>query len=69
MNFGFLPPGTTAAWDAEATPATPIAAAYYDPATGRYVGPDGQVYTQSDLAGGPAEHKTWESLLVPDPAG
>jgi phospholipid/cholesterol/gamma-HCH transport system substrate-binding protein len=42
----------------------PIAVAPYDPATGEYVGPDGRVYTQSDLAqttnGG-----TWQSMLTP----
>ncbi|WP_306769720.1 hypothetical protein, partial [Mycobacterium kansasii] len=35
---------------APAPPPFPIAAAEYDPATGTYVGPDGQVYTRSDLA-------------------
>ncbi|MEH3139385.1 MAG: MlaD family protein [Mycobacterium kyogaense] len=42
----------------------PIAAAYYDPATGAYRAPDGKVYTQQDLTvheGG----KTWQSMLIP----
>jgi phospholipid/cholesterol/gamma-HCH transport system substrate-binding protein len=41
----------------------PIAIAHYDPATGSYVGPDGRVYTQADLAdaGGP---RTWQSMLT-----
>ncbi|WP_275571952.1 MCE family protein [Mycolicibacterium vanbaalenii] len=42
----------------------PIAVAEYDPATGTYVGPDGRVYTQSNLA----EHggaQTWQSMLTP----
>lgn len=42
----------------------PVAAAEYDPATGTYVGPDGHVYTQSNLAGGAAD-QTWQSMLVP----
>jgi phospholipid/cholesterol/gamma-HCH transport system substrate-binding protein len=48
-------------------PPPPIAAAQYDPATGSYVGPDGRVYTQADLAdaGGP---RTWQSMLTA-PAG
>jgi phospholipid/cholesterol/gamma-HCH transport system substrate-binding protein len=45
--------------------APPIAAAEYDPATGTYVGPDGQVYRQSDVAQGTSKEKTWQSLLTP----
>jgi phospholipid/cholesterol/gamma-HCH transport system substrate-binding protein len=48
----------------EAPPA-PIAAAQYDPATGTYVGPDGRLYTQTDLSeNGPAE-RTWQQMLLP----
>ena len=43
----------------------PIAAAGYDPATGSYVGPDGRRYTQSDLAKGAPENKTWQTMLLP----
>jgi phospholipid/cholesterol/gamma-HCH transport system substrate-binding protein len=43
----------------------PMAAAEYDPATGAYVGPDGQVYTQADLANGGAKEKTWQEMLMP----
>jgi phospholipid/cholesterol/gamma-HCH transport system substrate-binding protein len=43
----------------------PIAAAEYDPATGTYVGPDGHVYTQSDLARGAKERQTWQTMLLP----
>jgi phospholipid/cholesterol/gamma-HCH transport system substrate-binding protein len=46
----------------------PIAAAEYDPATGTYVGPDGHVYTQANLAHSPAEQQTWQAMLLP-PAG
>jgi phospholipid/cholesterol/gamma-HCH transport system substrate-binding protein len=46
-------------------PAPPaIAAAEYDPATGTYVGPDGHVYTQANLAHSPQE-QTWQSMLIP----
>ncbi|BCO36327.1 MCE family protein [Mycobacterium heckeshornense] len=43
----------------------PIAAAQYDPATGTYVGPDGQLYTQSNLAHGADKEKTWQQMLTP----
>ncbi|MCT7657142.1 MCE family protein [Mycobacterium deserti] len=54
-----IPPGGTGP-----TQALPIAAAEYDPATGTYVGPDGKVYTQSNLArdGGP---DSWQDMLTP----
>jgi phospholipid/cholesterol/gamma-HCH transport system substrate-binding protein len=44
-------------------PTPPAAAAWYDPATGSYVGPDGRVYTQSDLARG-AQRQTWQQMLT-----
>ena len=61
------PPPKTAATTAPA-PLPPIAAARYDPATGTYVGPDGRVYTQSNLANTEQEH-TWQSMLLPPPGG
>jgi phospholipid/cholesterol/gamma-HCH transport system substrate-binding protein len=62
-----LPPGAP---PAQATPppgpAPPqIAAAEYDPATGTYVGPDGRVYTQSNLARSAEQERTWQTMLVP----
>ncbi|RAV01844.1 MCE family protein [Mycolicibacter senuensis] len=55
---------------APAAPAPPpVAAARYDPETGMYVGPDGKVYTQSNLARGAQENQTWQSMLVPPGAG
>jgi phospholipid/cholesterol/gamma-HCH transport system substrate-binding protein len=57
-----LPPGSTAPL---APP--PIAAAEYDPATGTYIGPDGRVYTQSNLAHSTPKEQTWQSMLVPPP--
>lgn len=66
-----LPPpaGTGAAVAPGAAPpgpppsAPPVAFAPYDPATGEYVGPDGNRYTQADLAH--PENKTWQSMLIP----
>ncbi|TAM64417.1 MlaD family protein [Mycobacterium sp.] len=56
-----LPPGSP---PSPAAPA-PIATAQYDPATGAYTGPDGKLYTQSDLAHTPPKDKTWKSMLLP----
>lgn len=58
-----LPPDATAPAAPAAPP--PIAAAEYDPATGSYIGPDGRQYTQSDLAKGAQENKTWQTMLLP----
>jgi phospholipid/cholesterol/gamma-HCH transport system substrate-binding protein len=65
-----LPPGTPPAPAAPvvpsgAPPPPPIAAAEYDPSTGTYVGPDGQVYTQSNLARSATEERTWQTMLLP----
>jgi phospholipid/cholesterol/gamma-HCH transport system substrate-binding protein len=52
----------------EAPPAPappPMAVAEYDPSTGTYVGPDGQIYTQSNLARGATGEQTWQSMLIP----
>lgn len=46
-------------------PPPPIAIAEYDPATGTYVGPDGKLYTQSDLARGAREEMTWQQMMIP----
>ena len=54
-------PDVTAAPPVPATP--PVAFVPYDPATGAFTGPDGQRYTQADLAQQPAT--SWESLLIP----
>jgi phospholipid/cholesterol/gamma-HCH transport system substrate-binding protein len=66
-----LPAGSAPPEAAPAVPAPPpapavpaLATAEYDPATGTYVGPDGKVYTQSDLAQ-TAKEQTWQSLLTP----
>ena len=62
-----LPPGSP---PAEAPPPPgpappPMAAAEYDPANGTYVGPDGRVYTQSNLARSATEEQTWQTMLLP----
>lgn len=55
-------PGSTA--PPPGPPAPPIAVAEYNPATGAYIGPDGQQYTQNNLVHG-AEAKTWQDMLRP----
>lgn len=42
----------------------PLAIVEYDPATGSYIGPDGQRHTQQDLAQGAGEEKSWQSMLT-----
>jgi len=59
-------PDTPAAGLPPAVPA--LATAEYDPATGTYMGPDGHVYTQSDLAQTAPKEQTWQSMLMPPPA-
>jgi phospholipid/cholesterol/gamma-HCH transport system substrate-binding protein len=62
-----LPPGSPSA----AVPPvpgpvpSPMATATYDPLTGSYVGPDGRVHTQTDLARGAAGPRPWQSMLLP----
>jgi phospholipid/cholesterol/gamma-HCH transport system substrate-binding protein len=62
-----LPPGTpSAAVPPVPAPAQPpIAAATYDPVTGSYVGPDGRVYAQANLAQNAVGNRTWQSMLLP----
>ncbi len=43
----------------------PVAVAPYDPATGTYIGPDGRVYTQSNLSQTAQEEQTWQNMLTP----
>lgn len=47
----------------------PIAAAEYDPSTGTYIGPDGKVYNQANLATNAPKGQTWQSMLSPLPPG
>ncbi|MCT7660686.1 MCE family protein [Mycobacterium deserti] len=62
-----LPPDSPPRADAVAAP-PPIAVAEYDPATGRYIGPDGKVYTQGNLDQSAQSGQTWQSMLVPPTA-
>jgi phospholipid/cholesterol/gamma-HCH transport system substrate-binding protein len=59
-----LPPGAPPP-DPAAAVIPPIATAEYDPATGTYVGPDGQIRTQADLARGGTQERTWQDMLLP----
>jgi len=65
-----LPPGTPPASNklpGQPAPGAPlpIAAVQYDPATGSYIGPDGHVYTQTDLAQSAPKERTWQTMLMP----
>jgi phospholipid/cholesterol/gamma-HCH transport system substrate-binding protein len=66
-SAGNAPPGQEATAPAAATPS--VGTASYDPDTGGYVGSDGQVYTQQDLAGNPhhvtKEPSSWQTMLNP----
>lgn len=64
------PPGTRPAPNGvPATPESPapppLAVAEYDPATGTYVGPDGHMYTQANLAHSADQERTWQTMLLP----
>ncbi len=74
---GTPPPPGIPAPSATVTPAIPgafasetpssapsVAVAHYDPQTGRYATPDGQVYEQADLSSAAAP-KNWRDLLLP----
>ena len=43
----------------------PLAVVQYDPATGSYVGPDGRVYTRTDLADTAPKETSWQDMLRP----
>ncbi|HEX5253650.1 MAG TPA: MlaD family protein [Mycobacterium sp.] len=62
---GEEPPGQVPPPSPPGPPPLPIAAVQYDPATGMYMGPDGRMYTQTDLAGGTKKGQTWQSMLMP----
>jgi phospholipid/cholesterol/gamma-HCH transport system substrate-binding protein len=61
------PPGTpgSAAPPPPQAPPPPLAIAQYDPNTGTYLGPDGHLYRQSDLARDANQHQSWQDLLLP----
>jgi phospholipid/cholesterol/gamma-HCH transport system substrate-binding protein len=62
---GEEPPGYVPPPAPPSPPPPPIAAVQYDPATGMYIGPDGRMYTQADLAHGATKERTWQSMLTP----
>ncbi|MDA3657826.1 MCE family protein [Mycobacterium xenopi] len=62
---GEEPPGQARPPQPPGTPPPPIAIVQYDPATGMYVGPDGRMYTQADLARGAVKEQTWQGMLMP----
>jgi len=62
---GYFPRVAPLPGEAPPQPPPPLAVAEYDPATGTYVGPDGHVYTQSNLANAAPKEQTWQSMLVP----
>jgi len=43
----------------------PVKIGLDNPATGTYVGPDGHVYTQSNLAQDTPKEHTWQTMLTP----
>jgi phospholipid/cholesterol/gamma-HCH transport system substrate-binding protein len=62
---GAPPPATAPGTPPVGPPPPAVAAAEYDPATGTYVGPDGHLYTQSDLARSAPKDQTWQNMLFP----
>ena len=59
------PPAETTAGTPPAAAPPPVAIAEYDPATGTYVGPDGRIHTQADLATTATKDKSWQQMLIP----
>ncbi|MGI9161871.1 MAG: MCE family protein [Mycobacterium sp.] len=60
-------PRPAAAAPAPVAPAPPpLAVVKYDQTTGTYVGPDGRVYSQTDLAKSGSQEKTWQDMLSPE---
>jgi phospholipid/cholesterol/gamma-HCH transport system substrate-binding protein len=57
--------GAPAPPPAAPAPSAPVAVAQYDPATGIYVGPDGKIYKQEDLAANAPQEKTWQNMVMP----
>jgi phospholipid/cholesterol/gamma-HCH transport system substrate-binding protein len=43
----------------------PVAVAEYDRGTGTYIGPDGKVYTQANLAQTTPKDQSWQNMLIP----
>lgn len=58
-----IPQRPSTAGTAPVSGPAPIATAFYDPTTGKYLGPDGRVHQQADLAGGTGD-RTWQDMLT-----
>jgi len=65
---GAASPATAGLASPPGPPTAPIAVAQYDPATGTYVGPDGQAYRQADLARPSNQEHTWQQMMMPPKA-
>jgi phospholipid/cholesterol/gamma-HCH transport system substrate-binding protein len=67
MPPGSPPPAQAATGPPAAAtgPAPPLAVTNYDPVTGTYIGPDGRVYTQSNLAQDTPKEHSWQTMLMP----
>jgi phospholipid/cholesterol/gamma-HCH transport system substrate-binding protein len=62
-NLNEAPSATPSSFNADGVETVPaVDVTQYDPRTGRYAAPDGQVYQQTDLVTGPP--KTWEDLIL-----
>lgn len=60
--FGPLPGTAPAPSPSPAPPGPPVAFAHYDPVTGKFATPDGQVASQTDLVNPPGD---WQQLVLP----
>lgn len=58
-------PGPADPVESPELPLPDLPIAQYDPVTGAYLGPDGQEYTQSNLAENAQIQKSWQSMLTP----
>lgn len=69
LNDGFNwkgdPNATITGLDIPELPPGALGVAQYDPATGMYVGPDGQLRKQSNLAQGAQQGQSLESMMMP----
>jgi phospholipid/cholesterol/gamma-HCH transport system substrate-binding protein len=65
LPVGAKPPAAQPPQAAAIAPPPPLAVAEYDPASGSYVGPDGHMYTQSDLAATAPQEKKWQDMVLP----
>lgn len=60
--FGPLPDTGPPTPSPSAPPGPPVAFAHYDPATGKFAAPDGQIASQTNLVNPPGD---WQQLVLP----